>query len=307
MRIKLLLRFAFSLSFCVFLTLLFPAFSSSLLLGASAEGGVEGVDPLSPGFLDHFSCLSSPYATSDGVAVGDGGGRVSTANWFEVPCLDLNQISLSSSHGLRSGDILLLLDIDDTLISSGDWSAVMGKSLGGTDGRYPRGSEYPGLAAVLYLLALGPHTYDLNTKAILHYTYPLNVMMVTARPNISLFRPSHLIPHINFLLTRGVQQVHGLQVPARKTLWSVGSENVISPVHLIKGKKWASPVYSLNLQSLQVEKTEKRRLGEGCSHIARHRAFSLVSAESYVVVYRGSCVCVDRSSFQYKRDRDRMV
>lgn len=168
--------------------------------------------------------------------MGDRNGRFSTPSWHEIPCLDRSQVSLTSNHNIRPGDVLLLLDIDDTLISTGDWSAVMGKSLGGTDGRYPRGSEYPGLGAALYVLALGPHTYDTHTKALISYAYPLNVMMVTARPNMSLFRPPHLIPHLNFLLTRGVQQVQGLQVSsARKTLWTVGSENIVNPVQLIKG------------------------------------------------------------------------
>ncbi|PFH32113.1 hypothetical protein BESB_020540 [Besnoitia besnoiti] len=189
--------------------------AGSLSSAAQQQRGVESL-------LDNLACVDSSPAVAP----------LSGSSWEQLRCVDAAAVSLLSSRkAVQPGNVLLMLDIDDTLIASGGWSAVMGKSLGGVDDRYARGSDYPGLGSVLFLTALGPHARHSKTGQLREFAPPTNVMVVTARPNLSLFRPEHLFTQLSSILLRGARQIMGEAAPP----WRVGSENVINPVRALAG------------------------------------------------------------------------
>ncbi|KEP60257.1 UNVERIFIED_CONTAM: hypothetical protein HHA_289380 [Hammondia hammondi] len=197
---------------CLFLLSLLPC-----ALGETQKNAAE--------LLDFLACVGSSPETAENADTPLG-------SWEQVPCLDAASVSLfTSSKDVQAGNILLFLDIDDTVIASGGWNEVMGHSLGGVDNRYPRGSEYPGFSSVLFLLALGPHARNLKSGQLTEFAPPSKVMIVTARPNLPIFRPPGLVRHLTSILTRGARQMMGDNAPE----WGVGSQNVMKPVNMLRG------------------------------------------------------------------------
>ncbi|EPT27943.1 hypothetical protein TGPRC2_289380 [Toxoplasma gondii TgCatPRC2] len=197
---------------CLFLLSLLPC-----ALGASQKNSAE--------LLDSLACVGSPPETAENATA-------SLGSWEQVPCLDAASVSVFTSRKeVQAGNILLFLDIDDTVIASGGWNEVMGNSLGGVDDRYPRGSEYPGFSAVLFLLALGPHARNLKSGQLTEFAPPSKAMVVTARPNLPVFRPPNLMRHLTSILTRGARQIMGDNAPE----WGVGSQNVMKPASVLRG------------------------------------------------------------------------
>lgn len=207
---------------------LLPLFILSLT--ALFPYALESVQKHPADLLDNLTC-TGPAAAS---LQWEASPSLSIGSWEQLPCVDASSVNLlASSKDVQAGNILLLVDIDDTLIASGGWHEVMGRSLGGLDSRYGRGSDYPGFGAVLFLLALGPHARNLRTGQLTEYSLPSKIMLVTARPNLPLFRPDHLVPHVSTILARGARQIMGDEAPE----WGVGSQNSMRPANALRGMR----------------------------------------------------------------------
>ena len=93
--------------------------------------------------------------------------------------------------------VAVAVDFDDTLVSSGGWLLRgLGTYLGGVDSSYPRGTPYPGMGALMYMLSMGSRR-RIGRKLRPLSARVLPVVLCSARPSLRIgFRPRRLYRYI---------------------------------------------------------------------------------------------------------------
>ena len=161
---------------------------------------------------------------------------------YDNPISSLTEpMDLYALKGVQD-QVAVAVDFDDTCVSTGGWRLLgTGTYLGGVDGSYPRGTGYPGIGGLMYMLSMGRQRRQQGKlKPVSSQVLP--VVLTSARPSTRIiFRPKWLYKHLAVIYAR---EASLLGAELLNTSARVKYENRIALLHAaVAGAAARQPVH----------------------------------------------------------------